>query len=236
MLKLHGSINWRPKLGHASPAAIDSITHHQDWYEGSHGHVEGSDHLEPEPVMVAPVLSTSSLVEQPVLRLVWSDAFVSLETAHEDTFISYSFPTTDMAARTSLPEALKDLPMDNITVVNPGRDDSETEATRERYRSVFGEILDEQFHFDGALEWTRGLQSDHRGGGLCNRKWVRLLICTPSFSYRPKPDASGCSCRATQTSSPKQFPEASRLRRQTSVKSGSQAVPIQLLPGIQPAA
>ena len=157
LLKLHGSINWRPKLGYASPVAIDSITHHQDWYEGSQGYVEGSDHLEPEPVMVAPVLSKSSLVEQPVLRLVWSHAFASLETAHEVTFIGYSFPTTDMAARTLFSEALKDLPLDDITVVNLSRDDSEAEATRERYRSVFGEIPDEQFHFDGALEWIRGL-------------------------------------------------------------------------------
>ena len=157
LLKLHGSINWRPKLGYASPVAIDSITHHQEWYEVIQSYVEGSDHLEPEPVMVAPVLSKSSLVEQPVLRLVWSHAFASLETAHEVTFIGYSFPTTDMAARTLFSEALKDLPLDDITVVNLSRDDSETEATQERYRSVFGEIPDEQFHFDGALEWIRGL-------------------------------------------------------------------------------
>ena len=26
LLKLHGSINWRPKLGYANPVAIDIIT------------------------------------------------------------------------------------------------------------------------------------------------------------------------------------------------------------------
>ena len=31
LLKLHGSINWRPKLGYASPVAVDSITHHHVW-------------------------------------------------------------------------------------------------------------------------------------------------------------------------------------------------------------
>ena len=31
LLKPHGSINWRPKLGYASPDAIDSISHHYDW-------------------------------------------------------------------------------------------------------------------------------------------------------------------------------------------------------------
>ncbi len=157
LLKLHGSINWRPKLGNASPAAIDSITHHHEWASGDGRYPQVVDSLEPEPVMVPPVLSKSGLVEQPVLRPVWSHAFASLETAHEVTFIGYSFPTTDMAARTLFSEALKDLPLDDITVVNLSREDSEAEATRERYRSVFGDIPDGQFHFNGALEWIRGL-------------------------------------------------------------------------------
>lgn len=156
LLKLHGSVNWRPKLGYASPVAIDSITHHQEWGNIGRGYVEDSDHLEPEPVMVPPVLSKSGLVEQPVLRLVWSHAFARLERAHEVTFIGYSFPTTDMAARTLFSEALEDLPPEDITVVNLN---SEAETTRERYRSVFGHIPDGQFHFGGALEWIRGLSS-----------------------------------------------------------------------------
>ena len=157
LLKLHGSINWRSKLGYASPVAIDSITHHHEWSDPAYVEPQVDGHLEPEPVMVPPVLSKSSLVEQPVLRLVWSHAFEKLETAHEVTFIGYSFPTTDMAARTLFSEALKDLPREDITVVNLSRDASEAESTRERYRSVFGDIPDGQFHFDGALEWIRGL-------------------------------------------------------------------------------
>ena len=159
LLKLHGSINWRPKLGNASPAAIDSITHHHEWFGADGRNPQVADSLEPEPVMVPPVLSKSGLVEQPVLRLVWSHAFASLETAHEVTFVGYSFPTTDMAARTLFSEALKDLPLEDITVVNLSRDDSAAESTREQYRSVFGDIPDEQFHFGGALEWIRGLPS-----------------------------------------------------------------------------
>ena len=157
LLKLHGSINWRPKLGYASPVAIDSITHHDEWSDPGHVDSKVDGHLEPEPVMVPPVLSKSGLVEQPVLRLVWSQAFEKLETAHEVTFVGYSFPTTDMAARTLFSEALQDLPQENITVVNLSRDGSEAEATREKYRSVFGDIPDGQFHFDGALEWIMGL-------------------------------------------------------------------------------
>ena len=159
LLKLHGSINWRAKLGYASPVAIDSITHHQEWPDVGYVNPQVDGHVEPEPVMVPPVLSKTGLVEQPVLRLVWSHAFAKLETAHKVTFIGYSFPTTDMAARTLFSEALKDLPREDITVVNLGREESEAEALRERYRSVFGDIPDGQFHFDGALEWIRGLPS-----------------------------------------------------------------------------
>ncbi len=157
LLKLHGSINWRAKLGSASPFAIDSITYHRDLYDIEPNYSQVSDHLEPEPVMVPPVLSKSSLVEQPVLRLVWSRAFASLKTAHETTFIGYSFPTTDIAARTLFSEALKDLPPEGINVVNLSRDETEKVAMRKRYRSVLGDIPDEQFHWDGALEWIRNL-------------------------------------------------------------------------------
>ena len=64
-----------------------------------------------------------------------------------------------MAARTLFSEALKDLPREDINVVNLSREDSEAETTRRRYRSVLGDIPDEQFHFDGALEWIRGRSS-----------------------------------------------------------------------------
>ena len=159
LLKLHGSINWRAKLGYVSPVAIDSITHHHDWGRMSLRHPQVGGHLEPEPVMVPPVLSKSSLVEQPVLRLVWSHAFASLEKAHEVTFIGYSFPATDIAARTLFTEVLKDLPREDIHVVNFSREDSDAEQIRRRYRSVLGDIPDERFHFDGALEWMRQLSS-----------------------------------------------------------------------------
>ena len=157
LLKLHGSINWRPKLGYASPVAIDSITHHHDWPGVRLRYPQVSGHLEREPVMVPPVLSKSSLVEQPVLRLVWSHAFARLAKAHEVTFIGYSFPATDIAARTLFSEALKDLPREDINVVNLSQDESVAEATRGQYRSVLGEIPDECFHFEGALEWIRNL-------------------------------------------------------------------------------
>ena len=159
LLKLHGSINWRPKLGHADPVPLDAITHHDDWSPlggASLPHV--ADHLEPQPVIVPPVLSKSSLVEQPVLRLVWSQAFKVLECAHEVTFVGYSFPTTDVAARTLFAEALKDLPREDIHVVNLASADSEVRSTRAAYRAVLGDdIPDDHFQFDGALDWIRRL-------------------------------------------------------------------------------
>ena len=80
-------------------------------------------------MIVPPVLSKSGLVEQPVLRLVWSRAFTELATAHEVTFIGYSFPTTDIAVRTLFSEAMEDLPRENITIVNLASDESEADAS-----------------------------------------------------------------------------------------------------------
>ena len=57
LLKLHGSINWRPKLGYANPVAIDSITHHHGWLGVRLRYPQVSGDLEHEPVMVPPVLS-----------------------------------------------------------------------------------------------------------------------------------------------------------------------------------
>lgn len=55
-------------------------------------------HLEREAFIVPPVLAKSSLVEQPILRLIWSPAFKKLETAKNVFFGGYSFPVTDLAA------------------------------------------------------------------------------------------------------------------------------------------
>jgi len=63
------------------------------------------------------VLSKSDLVAQPVLRLVWSLAYERLSRAEAVTFIGYSFPATDTAARLLFGEALADLPPDAVTVV-----------------------------------------------------------------------------------------------------------------------
>ena len=160
LLKLHSSINWRPNLGYSSPVAINNITHHHNWNVTALRHPQVPGHLEPEPVMVPPVLSKSTLVEQPVLRLVWSQAFERLKTAHEVSFVGYSFPETDSMARTLFTEALGDLPRSKINVVNFASNEDEIDATRRRYRNVLGdEIHDQQFNFDGTREWIRRLST-----------------------------------------------------------------------------
>ena len=160
LLKLHGSVNWWPRLGYAEPFVLDAVTHHHRWATNPPHFYPSSlvaRHLETTPVIVPPVLSKSTLVAQPVLRLVWSLAFHALATADSVTFVGYSFPPTDMAARTLFSEALRDLPRGELQVVGLSDDKSEQAILKARYRSVLGEIPDDAFRFDGALEWIRGL-------------------------------------------------------------------------------
>ena len=160
LLKLHGSVNWWPCLGYAKPFALDAIVHHHVWEDISwrlHGDGVVARHLEAEPVIVPPVLSKSDLVAQPVLRLVWSLAYEHLSTAEAVTFIGYSFPATDTAARVLFAEALADLPPDSVTVVGLETDEIGVVAFKTRYRDVLGPIPDDRFFLDGALDWVQRL-------------------------------------------------------------------------------
>ena len=92
---------------------------------------------------------------------MWALAFESLATADKVTFVGYSFPPTDMAARTLFSEALRDLPGDGIGVVG-AEDQADRDSLKSRYRSILGDIPDHRFLFDGAVEWTRSLADDRR--------------------------------------------------------------------------
>ena len=159
LLKLHGSVNWWPKFGHSEPFALDAIVHHHGW-EGIARHLYRREivdrHLDAEPVMVPPVLSKSDLVAQPVFRLVWTLAFEHLLSADEVTFIGYSFPATDMAARTLFSEALRNLDPADMLVVNH-QDQAGRSELKTRYRTVLGEIPDDRFLFQDAADWIRRL-------------------------------------------------------------------------------
>ena len=138
--------------------------HFEDWLPEAVGPELGAPtperadielHLDPEPLWVPPVLLKSAVAQQPVLGLVWHRAFRVLLAAQRVVFIGYSFPVTDIAARTLFEEALEDLPPGNITVVSLVDDAGSRDHIAATYRQSFGDIPDNHFHFDGALEWIR---------------------------------------------------------------------------------
>jgi hypothetical protein len=162
LLKLHGSINWYPRRGYLRPYSVDAIMHHEAWYDAEHYRETEeaiSMHIEPEPFLVPPVLVKSAIVEQPILRLLWSIAYKALLSAQKVIFIGYSCPLTDIAVRTLFEESLRLPPRDNIFVVNLASNRSEQRKIINKYREVFSYIPEKQFNFGGALEWARTLTS-----------------------------------------------------------------------------
>ncbi|HIM50139.1 MAG TPA: hypothetical protein EYM32_14855 [Dehalococcoidia bacterium] len=164
LLKLHESSNWRVRRRAPSIAPVDSIMHFEDWLPDELGPEFGERtatpadielHLEPEPLWVPPVLLKSAVAQQPVLGLVWHRACEVLHGAQQVVFIGYSFPVTDIAVRTLFEEALEDLPPGNITIVSLAEDPVDMKAIRTTYRQSFGDIPDDQFHFDGESKWVR---------------------------------------------------------------------------------
>lgn len=177
LLKLHGSVNWRIRLGASSPFMIESVVHHEDWTPSrtardipveylSTESIE--DHLEPEPFMVPPVLVKSELTQQPVLRLVWSLAYEKLLGASQIIFLGYSLPITDLAASFLFSEAIIRLgevaPLIPIRVVNFAEEDSQKNKIKETYRKLFPNLDDNDFDFRGVLEWSKELIAAESGG------------------------------------------------------------------------
>ena len=163
LLKLHGSINWRPRRGYHRPYVVDAIMHHEPWfsYSGTGAPIptpeEVALHLEPEPFIVPPVLLKSALIEQPILRIVWYQAYEALAQAQQVTFVGYSFPNTDIAVSVLFDEALQDLPQTDISVVNLAATEADKRSFRAVYQTRFRNISDEQFDFRGALDWSGDL-------------------------------------------------------------------------------
>ena len=114
LLKLHGSINWRLKLGASRPCSIDSIVHFQKWYPPEYESMLPqynrdaiNDHLEPVSFIELPILLKKALTKEPIFRRVWSEAFKRLLAAEKVVFIGYSMPRTDIATGFLLSEALR---------------------------------------------------------------------------------------------------------------------------------
>ena len=158
LLKLHGSVNWRVRLGYSSPLSPDALVHSEEWFPrlgvDDPDAEELERHMEPSPFLVPPILTKDALVREPILRLIWTRAFGALERADLVVFVGYSFPVTDIAARFLFTEAIR--PETRLRVVNYARTETSKAALRARYREALG-MQHHQFTFDDALEWSRRL-------------------------------------------------------------------------------
>jgi hypothetical protein len=164
LLKLHGSINWRIPLGHPRPYAVDAIRHHEPWFE-YYGRARRplntiEPFLEPDLFIVPPIMTKTDLIEQPVLRLVWSLAIKALREATHAVFMGYSMPLTDVACCFLFREGLSHLnPCSQITVVDYARDSADKDSKLARllpaYQAVFPGITKDRFEFCGAVDWVR---------------------------------------------------------------------------------
>jgi hypothetical protein len=159
LLKLHGSLNWFPRLGALAPLMVDALVHHERWYRRWPEERDLSDltirqSLENEPFIIPPVLTKSALVEEPILRRVWSEAHIRLSQADNVIFIGYSLPDTDLAARFLFNEAIRsDVRNSHVRVISLAQDSGEIANIKRRYRELFPRLEEQHFCFAGAEAW-----------------------------------------------------------------------------------
>lgn len=159
VLKLHGSINWRSRLGEGTPRGPAGILHHEEWLsprvrfqQPDYSRIES--HLEPDPFIVPPVLVKAELAVHPVLSVVWTLAYERLKAAKTVVFIGYSLPVTDLASRTLFGETIRDQASRSVQIVNFAPSEKDKNRVKKSYRSLFGNDLpDANFDFAGASAW-----------------------------------------------------------------------------------
>lgn len=158
LLKLHGSINWRIKKGYLCQyKTVDSIVHHENWIKFP-GQIILEDYLEEEPFFIPPVLDKSEFADEPVLRMVWSRAFKELSGANKIKFIGYSFPNTDSIIESLFRESIKEDTKIEVISYQEDEDSKDKENLINRYKSIFPKMNEEDFHFEGAREWSTHLK------------------------------------------------------------------------------
>jgi hypothetical protein len=153
LLKLHGSLNWKIKKGFQKPYPLDALIHDEVWRGPlSITPEDVSIHLEAKPFVVPPILDKSILTEQPVLRVLWENAYKKLSVAKTVVFFGYSLPKTDIAASYLFGETLKYTKRKNIFIVNiKDEEDKKIDA----YKELFFNLPKSQFSFDGVLSWVK---------------------------------------------------------------------------------
>jgi len=163
LLKLHGSINWRVRHGYPRPFPVEAIVHQEDWLPEHDKNIPEDiieRHLEPEPFMVPPVLIKTELRDQPVLRVVWTQAYNVLKNSERVVFVGYSFPQTDISAVTLFGETLQELDQSQIHIVNLAEKPEEKQSIKSAYQHVFPRLTNGQFDFRGALDWVEEFIND----------------------------------------------------------------------------
>ena len=159
LLKLHGSINWYPRKGERPPYNINALHHDEDWFKSTaHAYTPPQEmvarHFEPDPFIIPPVLDKTALSNEPVLQVVWSLAKEALQKAPHIYFAGYSMPVTDLAASFLFYESLEGR-THQISVINLATPEEQKDLILASYRKVFPKLKDDQFDFDGALNWVQ---------------------------------------------------------------------------------
>jgi hypothetical protein len=170
LLKLHGSLNWRLKLGAQPSGVVDALVHHEDWSvdpsrEGGAVRERIERHLAPGRFIAAPLLAKTAVAERPVLGRLWALAYQALGQAERVIFLGYSLPPADVAAAFLFREACGDLRPAQLQVVNLASSEELRREVRAAYRQVFPDLPDAQFVFQDARDWARAW-SGHAGVGL----------------------------------------------------------------------
>jgi hypothetical protein len=160
ILKLHGSLNWRLRLGAPPSAAMDALVHHEDWsVDSSPGAGAAPElierHLAPGRFIVPPLLGKTAVAERPVLGRLWALAYRMLGHAERVVFLGYSMPAADVAAVFLFREACGDLRPAQVQVVNLASSEAHQREIRAAYRQVFPDLPDVQFVFQDARDWVR---------------------------------------------------------------------------------
>jgi len=170
LLKLHGSLNWRLKLGAQPSSAMEALVHHEDWSgdpprPGGAGQEHVERHLAPGRFIVPPLLAKTAVAERPVLGRLWTLAYQALGQAERVIFLGYSLPPADIAAASLFREACGDLRPARLQVVNLASSEELRREVRAAYRQVFPDLPDAQFVFQDARDWARAWRG-HAAGGL----------------------------------------------------------------------
>lgn len=163
LLKLHGSMNWRIKLGFVRPYPVEAIVHHERWDHRQKGDDPTDQaiesHLTDEPFIVPPVLGKSAL-EEPFLQRVWGKARTALRNADDGVvFVGYSCPVTDLAASFLFSDTVPSRGL-NVTVINKADNPKTEQQVREVYQKLFPSMQESGFKFIDALEWAKDLGKD----------------------------------------------------------------------------